>query len=43
MHATTEVAKRKNRTIEEAAKAMLEEKHMLKVYWAKALRRTVYL
>ena len=37
------VAKRKNRTIEEAARAMLEEKHMVKFYSAEAVRTPVYL
>ena len=37
------VAKRKNRTIEEATKAMLEEKHMPKLYWAEVVRTVVYL
>ena len=29
--------------IEEATRAMLEEKHMLKFYWAEAVKTTVYL
>ena len=37
------MAERKNQTIEDAAQAMLEEKHMLKFYWAKAVRTIVYL
>ena len=37
------VAERKNRTIEEAARAMLEEKHMPKFYWAEAVKTAVYL
>ena len=37
------VTERKNRTIEEAARAMLEEKHMPKFYWAEAVRTIVYL
>ena len=37
------MAERKNRTIEEAAWAMLEEMHMPKFYWAEVVRTTVYL
>ena len=37
------MAERKNRKIEEAARAMLEEKHMPKLYWAEVVRTTVYL
>ena len=37
------MAEQKNRTIEEAARAILEEKHMPKVYWAKAVTTTFYL
>ena len=35
------VAERKNRTIE-AARAMLEERHMPKFYWAESVRTAVY-
>ena len=37
------VAKRKNRTIAEAARTMLEEQYMPKSYWAEAVSTTVYL
>mgnify|MGYP000087715863 CR=1 FL=1 len=37
------VAKRKNRSIVEAAQAMLEEKILPKFYWAEAVRTTVYI
>ena len=37
------VAKRKNRSVVEAARAMLEEKSMPKFYWAKAVRTAVYI
>ena len=37
------MAKRKNRTIEKATRAMLEEKHLLKFYWVKVVRTFVYL
>ena len=44
IHAATERhAERKNRMIEEAAREMLEERHMLKFYWAEAIRMVVYL
>ena len=38
-----DVAKRKNQKIEQAARAMLEEKSMPKFYWAEVVRTTVYL
>ena len=34
---------RKNHTIEEAMRVMLDEKHMPKIYWAKAVKTAVYL
>jgi hypothetical protein len=37
------VVERKNRSIVEAARAMLEEKSMPKFYWADAVRTTVYI
>jgi transposase InsO family protein len=37
------VAERKNRSIVEAARAMLEEKSMPKSYWAEAVRTAVYI
>jgi hypothetical protein len=37
------VAERKNRSIVEAARAMLEEKSMPKFYWAEAVRTAVYI
>ena len=37
------VAERKNRHILEVARAMLNEKHMPKSYWAKAANTAVYL
>ena len=37
------VAERKNRTIVEAARAMLEEKSLPKFYWAEAVRTAVYI
>jgi transposase InsO family protein len=37
------VAERKNRSIVEAAQAMLEEKSMPKSYWAEAVRTAVYI
>ena len=37
------VAERKNQTIDEAAKEMLEEKSMCKFYWAEAVRATINL
>ena len=37
------VAEQRSWTIEEVAQAMLEEKHMLKFYWAEAVRLAVYL
>jgi hypothetical protein len=37
------VAKRKNRSIVEVARAMLEEKSMPKFYWAEAVRTAVYI
>ena len=37
------MAERKNQMIEEAVRAMLEEKHMSKFYWAEAVQTTVYL
>ena len=37
------VAKRKNRSIVEAAQAMLEEKILPKFYWAEAVRTAVYI
>ena len=37
------VAERKNRSIVEAARAMLEEKSLPKFYWAEVVRTTVYI
>ena len=37
------VAERKNRMIEDAPRAMLEEKHIPKFHWAEAVRTTIYL
>jgi hypothetical protein len=37
------VAERKNRSIMEVARAMLEEKSMPKSYWAEAVRTAVYI
>ena len=37
------VAERKNRSIVEAARAMLEEKSFTKFYWAEAVRTVVYI
>jgi hypothetical protein len=37
------MAKRKNRSIVEVARAMLEEKSLPKFYWAEAVRTTVYI
>ena len=37
------MAERKNRSIVEAARAMLEEKSLPKFYWAKAVRTAVYI
>ena len=37
------VAERKNWSIVEAARAMLEEKSMPKFYWAEAIRTVVYI
>ena len=37
------VAERKNRKIEEAAREMIEEKHMPKFYWAEAVQIAIYL
>ena len=37
------VAERKNRTIVEAARAMLEEKSLPKFYWAEVFRTAVYI
>jgi hypothetical protein len=37
------VAEQKNRSILEAARAMLEQKSMSKSYWAEAVRTTVYI
>ena len=37
------VAERKNRTIVEAARAMLEEKSLPEFYWAEAVRTAVYI
>ena len=37
------MAERKNRTIVEAARAMLEEKSLPKFYWAEAVRTAVYI
>ena len=37
------MAERKNQMIEEAVRAMLEEKHMSKFYWAEVVRTTIYL
>jgi hypothetical protein len=37
------VAERKNRSIVEAARAMLKEKSMPKFYWAEAVRTAVYI
>ena len=38
-----DMAKQKNRTIEEVAREMLEEKYMQKFYWAEAVRIMMYL
>ena len=37
------VAERKNRSIVDAARAMLEEKSMPKFYWAEAVRTAIYI
>ena len=37
------MAERKNRSVVEAARAMLEEKSLPKFYWAEAVRTTVYI
>ena len=37
------MVEQKNRTIEEATRAMLEEKHIPKFYWAEAIRTAIYL
>ena len=37
------VAERKNRSVVEAARAMLEEKSMPKFYWAEVVRTAVYI
>ena len=37
------MAERKNRSIVEAARTMLEEKSLPKFYWAKAVRTVVYI
>ena len=37
------VAERKNRSVVEVARAMLEEKSMPKFYWAEAVRTAVYI
>ena len=37
------MAERKNQMIKEAAKAMLEEKNMLKFFWAEVVKMAVYL
>ena len=37
------VAERKNRSIVDAARAMLEEKNLPKFYWAEAVRAAVYI
>ena len=37
------MAEWKNQTIEEVARAILEEKHMPKIYWAEAVLTAVYL
>ena len=37
------VAERKNRSLIDATRAMLEEKSMPKFYWAEAVRTTVYI
>ena len=37
------IAKRKNRSVVEAARAMLEEKSMPKFYWAKVVRTVTYI
>ena len=37
------MAERNNQTIEEVARAMLEEKHMPKFYWVKMVLTAVYL
>ena len=37
------VAERKNRSLIDAARAMLEEKSMPKFYWAEAVRTVVYI
>ena len=39
----TGVAERKNRSIVEATRAMLEEKSLPKFYWAEAVRTAVYI
>ena len=37
------MAERKNRSIVDAARAMLEEKNLPKFYWAEAVRAAVYI
>ena len=37
------MAERKNRSIVDTARAMLEEKNMPKFYWAEAIRTVVYI
>ena len=37
------IAKRKNRSVVEAAQTMLEEKRMPKFYWAEVVRTAVYI
>ena len=37
------MAERKNRSVVEAAQAMLEDKSLPKFYWAEAVRTTVYI
>ena len=37
------VAKRKNRSIVEAARAMLEEKSLPEFYWTEAVRTAIYI
>ena len=37
------VGERKNQSIVETTKAMLDEKSMLKFYWAEAVRTAVYI
>ena len=37
------MAERKNRSVLEAARAMLEKKNLTKFYWAEAVRTAVYI